>query len=166
MKIANPIDLQLLVKQLLIRQLLTRQLLMTWHFRISSLQEHSSSGALCLQEHSGLQERFAFRSTLVFRSALPSGASKLQISCWFLCSLLAHSEPLYNLNFCLWSCTLEQILAIPIINFLIPCFHQNSKGSLLNTFCSNKPGGMSCWYGVWQPWHKCMLMEKIGMCQV
>jgi len=28
-----------------------------------------------------------------------------------------HSEPLYDINFCLWSCTLEQILAIPIVNF-------------------------------------------------
>jgi hypothetical protein len=41
LNLANPVDLQLLVKWLLIRQLLMMLLLMmTWHFKTSSLQEH------------------------------------------------------------------------------------------------------------------------------
>jgi len=39
-------------------------------------------------------------------------------------------EPSKEIKFCLWSGTLEQILAYPIDNFLIPCYHQNSKGNI------------------------------------
>jgi len=39
-------------------------------------------------------------------------------------------EPFKNTKFCLWSYTLEQILAYPIDNFLIPCYHQNLKSDI------------------------------------
>ena len=47
-------------------------------------------------------------------------------------ALFCSSEPMYfkTLNFCLWSCTLEQILAYPIDTFLISCHHQNLKGNV------------------------------------
>ena len=40
-------------------------------------------------------------------------------------------EPYKFIKCCLWSCTHEQILAYSIDIFLIPCYHQNSKGNLL-----------------------------------
>jgi len=44
----------------------------------------------------------------------------------------------WSQKFCLWSCTLEQILAYPINNFLIPCYHSKLLRVMLNIFCSNK----------------------------
>jgi len=54
-----------------------------------------------------------------------------------ICSL----EPMHlkTLNFCLWSCTLEQILTYPIDNFLIPCYHQNSKGNVTHILFQQLP---------------------------
>ena len=57
--------------------------------------------------------------------------------CWFFCSLFFFQNLIMISDFCLWSCTLEQILAYPIDNFLIPCYHQNSQEIVLNTFYSN-----------------------------
>ena len=47
-------------------------------------------------------------------------------------ALFCSSELMYfkTLNFCLWSCTLEQILSYPIDTFLIPCYHKNLKGNV------------------------------------
>ena len=53
-------------------------------------------------------------------------------TCWFHCSHLFFHKLYFKetLNFCLWSCILEQILAYLIDNFVIPCYHQNSKGNV------------------------------------
>jgi len=53
-------------------------------------------------------------------------------TCWFHCNHLFFQNLCFKvtLNFCLWSCILEQILAYPIDNFLIHCYHQNSKGNV------------------------------------
>jgi len=53
----------------------------------------------------------------------------------FFCSSRTYK---WSQNFCLWSCTLEQILAFPINNFLIPCYHSKLLRVMLNTFCSNR----------------------------
>jgi len=45
-------------------------------------------------------------------------------------------EPIFDLNYCLWSCTLEQILAYPI-EILNTLLSSKLKVVLLNTFCSN-----------------------------
>jgi len=59
----------------------------------SSLQEH-----FVLQEHfSSDASSFLFVDSLLLSSILP--------------------EPYKDIKFCLWSCTLEQILAYPIDNF-------------------------------------------------
>jgi len=84
-------------------QLLMNSLLMTRHYFRSTL----SSGALWLQEQ------------------FSSDVFKLPF-CLFLCSLLFFQNLLMISKLCLWSCTLEEILAYPIDNFLIPCYHQNS----------------------------------------
>jgi len=77
---------------------------------------------------------------------LTSGAVLLQMLLSFLFVALFCSSRTYkwSQNFCLWSCTLEQILAYPINNFLIPCYHSKLLRVMLNTFCSNRtvPFGM------------------------
>ena len=73
---------------------------------------------------------------------LTSGAALLQMLLSFLfdyffalfCSSRTYKS---SQNFCLWSCTLEQILAYPINNFLIPCYQSKLLKVMLNTFCSN-----------------------------
>jgi len=83
--------------------------------------ENSSSES---KEHLLLMRRFwwtcfwwrhHFRSTLYFRSTI------LQtLQAFFLLILLLSFvllEPFKDIKFCLWSCTLEQILAYPIDNF-------------------------------------------------
>jgi len=71
-----------------------------------------TSGALCLQEH------FDFRS-----NSLHMLLSFLFV---YLFALFCSSRTYkWSQKFCLWSCTLEQILAYPIDNFLIPYYHQN-----------------------------------------
>jgi len=62
-----------------------------------------------------------------FMSTLSSRALWLQeqfsldalsfLFCWFICSLLFFQNLMMISNFCLWSCTLEQILSYPIDNF-------------------------------------------------
>jgi len=65
---------------------------------------------------SSLQERYVFRSTSNFRSSSSSDAFKLPFVQFFalFCSFRTYK---WFQIFCLWSCTLEQILAYPIINF-------------------------------------------------
>jgi len=73
---------------------------------------------------------------------LTSGAVLLQTLLTFLfvqffalfCSFRTYK---WSQIFCLWSCTLEQILAYPINNFLILCYHSKLLRVMLNTFCSN-----------------------------
>jgi len=53
-------------------------------------------------------------------------------------ALFCSSRPYkWSQKFCLWSCTLEQILAYSINNFLIPCYRSKLLRVMLNTFCSN-----------------------------
>jgi len=56
-------------------------------------------------------------------------------------AVFCSSEPMYfkTLNFCPWSCTLEQILAYPIDTFLIPCYHQNLKGNVKHILFQQSP---------------------------
>jgi len=85
---------------------------------------------------SSLQERYVFRSTSNFRSSSSSDAFKLPFVQFFalFCSFRTYK---WSQSFCLWSCTLEQILAYPINKFLIPCYHSKHLRIMLNTSCSN-----------------------------
>jgi len=83
-----------------------------------------------------------FRSAMSSGALLTSGAVLLQTLLSFLFvqfSALFCSSRIYKWtqNFCLWSCTLEQILAYPINNFLILYYHSKLLKIMLNTFCSN-----------------------------
>jgi len=77
-----------------------------------------------------------FRSTLTSEAVLFK-RFKLPF-CWFLCSLLFFQNLIMISNFCLWSCTLEQILAYPIDNFYYLVIIKTLKRKCLNTFCSNR----------------------------
>ena len=77
------------------------------------------------------------------RALLTSGAVLLQMLLSFLFDkffALFCSSRTYKWSqiFCLWSCTLEQILAYPINNFLISSYHSKLLRAMLNTFCSNR----------------------------
>ena len=109
---------------------------------------------------SSLQKHFVFRSTLTSGAVL-FRRSKLPF-CWFLCSLLFFQNLIMISNFFLWSCTLEQILAYPIDNFLIPCYNQNSEEVVLNTFFSNR---LQSTRRHWLHWNICSSC-KIGSNQV
>jgi len=108
---------------------------------------------------------------------LTSGAVLLQMLLSFLfdyffalfCSFRTYK---WSQKFCLWSCTLEQILAYPINNFLIPCYQSKLLRVMLNTFCSNK--GLSVrkmrgtWFeeskGLWGGWCEREGYERIRVC--
>jgi len=86
--------------------------------------------------------RHHFRSAMSSGALLTSGAVLLQMLLSFLFvkffALFCSSRPYkWSQKFCLWSCTIEQILAYPINNFLIPCYHSKLLRVMLNTFCSN-----------------------------
>jgi len=70
-----------------------------------------TSGALSLQEH-------YWTSGAVLLQMLPSFRF-VKIFALF-CSYITYN---WSQIYCLWSCTLEQILAYPINNFLILCYH-------------------------------------------
>ena len=86
--------------------------------------------------------RHHFRSVMSSGAFFTSGAVLLHMLLNFLfvqffdlfCSFRTYK---WSRNFCLWSCTLEQILAYPINNFLIFCYHSKLLRVMLNTFCSN-----------------------------
>jgi len=104
----------------------------------SDLLMKTTSGDLASDEvllmTSALQECFVFRTSFL---------QMFQAS-YLLISLLSFvlPEPMLEketLNFCLWSCTLEQILSYPIDKFLIPCYHQNLKGNVKHILFQHKP---------------------------
>ena len=111
---------------------LSLHLLMSCNFWWSSTSDELASDELQLLMNLLLMTRHHFKSALSsralwFQEQFSSDAFKLPF-CWLLCSLLFFQNLLMILKFCLWSCTLEQILANPIDNFLIRWYHQNSYG--------------------------------------
>jgi len=84
---------------------------------------------LLLMTHHHSRSTFSSRALLFRCFKLPF--------CWFLCSLLLFQNLIMISN--VLSMVLYTWKKISISNwqFLIPCYHQNSKEVMLNTFCSN-----------------------------
>jgi len=77
---------------------------------------------LLLMMTSSLQEHLSSKPLFFRYFKLPS--------CWFHCSLLFLQNLIRYQNFCLWSYTLEQILAYPIDNFKYLIIIKTLKGNV------------------------------------